>query len=96
MKNYRPLSLLRIHGKILERLTFNKMFEIFIENKIISSSQSGFKLEDFCINQLLPITHDIYSYFESLEVRNVFLDISKAFDKVLHDGIILKLHQPFA
>ena len=47
------------------------MFEFFIENKIISSSQSGFKPEDFCINHILPITHDIYSYFEGLEVRSV-------------------------
>ena len=70
------------------------MFEFFIENKLISSSQSGFKLGDSCINQLLSITHEIYSSFdEGLEVRSVFLDISKAFDKVWHDGIIFKLIQ---
>ena len=39
LKNYRPLSLLPICGKILERLMFNEMFEFFIENKLISSSQ---------------------------------------------------------
>ena len=53
------------------------------ENKLTSSSQSGFKPGDSCINQLLSITHEIYSYFdEGLEVRSVFLDIAKAFDKV--------------
>ena len=58
------------------------MFEFFIENKLIFSSQFGFKRGDSCINQLLSITHDIYSSFdESVEVRSVFLDISKAFDK---------------
>ena len=46
------------------------------------------------INQLLSITHEIYSSFdEGLEVRSVFLDISKAFNKVWHDGIIFKLTQ---
>ena len=64
------------------------------ENKLISSSQSGFKPGDSCINQLLSITHEIYSSFdEGLEVRSIFFDIAKAFDKVWHDGIILKLTQ---
>ena len=80
LKNYRPVSLLPICGKILETLMFNEMFQFFIENKLISSSQSGFKPGDSCINQLLSITHEIYSSFdEGLEVRSVFLDISKAF-----------------
>ena len=88
------MSLLPIGGKILERLMFNEMFNFFIENKLISSNQSGFKPGDSCINQLLSITHEIYESFdEGLEVRSVFLDISKAFGKVWHDGIIYKLTQ---
>ena len=51
LKNYRPVSLLPICGKILERLLINKMFKFFIENKLISSNQSGFKQSDSCINQ---------------------------------------------
>ena len=74
LQNYRPVSLLPICGKILERLMFNEMVEFFIENKLISSSQSGFKPGDSCINQLLSITHEIYSSFdEGLEVRSIFL-----------------------
>ena len=73
---------------------FNEMFKFFIENKLISSSHSGFKPDNSCINQLLSITHEIYSSFdEGLEVRSVFLNISKAFDKVWHNGIIFKLTQ---
>ena len=73
---------------------FTKMFNFFIENKLISLNQSGFKPGDSCINQLLSITHEIYESFDvGLEVRSVFLDISKAFDKVWHDGIIYKLTQ---
>ena len=88
------MSLLPICGKILERLMFNEMFNFFIGNKLISSNQSGFKPGDSCINQLLSITHEIYKSFDvGLEVRSVFLDISKAFDKVWHDGIIYKLTQ---
>ena len=94
LENYRPVSLLPICGKILERLMFNEMFNFSIENKLISSNQSDFKPGDSCINQLLSITHEIYKSFDvGLEVRSVFLDISKAFDKVWHDGIIYKLTQ---
>ena len=66
----------------------------FIENELISLSQSGFKPEDSCINQLLSITHDMYQSFDNdFEVRGVFLDISKAFDKVCQKGLCCKLKQ---
>ena len=57
----------------------------------MSSHQSGFKGGDSYINQLLSITHEIYKSFdESFEVREVFLDISKAFDRVWHDDLTFK------
>ena len=80
---YRPISLLLVCGKILERLIYDKMFEFFTETELISHNQSVFKPGDSCINQLLCITHDIYqSLDDGLETRGVFLDISKTFDKV--------------
>ena len=70
------------------------MFEFFVENKLISSSQSDFKPGNSCINQLLSITHERYrSLDESLEARSVLINISKASDKVWHDDIIFKLTQ---
>ena len=59
------------------------MFGFFTDNKLNFFNQSGFKPGDSCINELLCITHDIYqSFIDGLDTRAVFLDISKAFDKV--------------
>ena len=75
LKNYRLESLLPICGKVLERLLFN-MFKLFIEKKLISSNHSRFKPGDYCINQLLSITHEKYESLNvGLVVRRVFLDI---------------------
>ena len=89
LKNYRPVSLLPICGKVFERLIYNSLFEYFIENDLISPNQSGFKPGDPWTNQLVSITHEIYQSFDDgFEVRGVFLDISKAFDKVWDNGLI--------
>ena len=83
VKNYRLISLLPACGKIFEKLLFNKIFKFFIENDLVSPNQFGFKPGVSCINQLFSITHGIYKSFDcGYEIRGVFLDISKAFDKV--------------
>ena len=70
------------------------MFEFFIQNNLITPNQSGFKTGDSCINQLISITHEIYKSFDDgYEVRGVFLDILKAFDKVWHQGLYYRLRQ---
>ena len=94
MVNYRPVSFLPICGKIFERFIFNPVFEFREENKLLSPNQSDFWPNDSCENQLLSIVHSIYADFDqspSLEVTANFLNISKAFDKVWHEGLLYKL-----
>ena len=87
LNNCRPVSLLPICGKIFERLIYNKLFKYFLKNDLLSQNQSGFKPGDSFINQLTSITHETCQSFDNgLEVRGVFLGISKVFDKVWHEG----------
>ena len=94
IKNYQPISLLPIFGKVFERLVFNMLFNFFLQNKLFTPCQSGFIPGDSCVLQLLSITHEIYKSFDChppTDMRGTFLDISKAFDKVWHKGLIFKL-----
>ncbi len=92
--NYRPISLLPIFGKILEKLIFDSLYSHLVSSKLLNPNQSGFRPGDSTINQLISITHTIFTAFDCnppLDVRSVYLDISKAFDRVWHDGLIYKL-----
>ena len=83
VKNYHPILLLPICGKIFEHLIYNTHFISFNKKQPISPNQSGFKLGDLYTNQLLAITHEIHKSVDDWhEVRGVFLHISEAFDKV--------------
>ena len=64
LKNYRPISLLPIFGKIFERILFKDLFYYFHKNQFFTKCQSGFLLGDSCISQLLSIVHDINSFFD--------------------------------
>ena len=65
MVNYWTVSLLPICGKIFERIIFNPAFE-FLEKKkkLLSPSQSGFRPNNSCENQLLSTVHNIYEDFD--------------------------------
>ena len=79
-KNYQPVLLLPISSKIFEKIVFNSLFKHLDDNNLWSSNQSGSCPGYSCLHQVLPITNDIYKNFGtnlSLEVRGVFLDLTK-------------------
>ena len=85
IKNYRPISLLPICGKILKNIIFNNLYSYLHTNNLITKNHSGFRLGDSTTNQLLYILDEIHLAFDStksLGVRTVW-----------HDGLIFKLEQ---
>ena len=92
--NYRPISLLSCSGKVMERVVFKHVFNFFRDHNLLSKFQSGFTPGDSTVNQLVEIYHTFCDALDKKkDVRAVFCDISKAFDRVWHDGLILKLNQ---
>ena len=96
VSNYRPISLLPLFAKIFERIIYKNLYNFLVTNNLITKNQSGFTPGDSGTNQLLSLIHDVHVAFDDpscLEVRSVYLDMSKAFDKVWHEGLIFKLKQ---
>ena len=92
VSNYRPISLLCTIGKAMEKLVHKYVFNFFMEHHVITTLQSGFTAGDSTVNQIA----DVYNTFcraldEGKEVRAIFFDISKAFDRVWHKGLLFKL-----
>ena len=77
--------------KIFEKIVCNSFFKYLDNNNLLNGNQPGFSADDSCTQQLLSIIHENYKAFDvnpSIEVTGVFLDLSKAFDKVWHDGLV--------
>ena len=76
------------------KFIIDAIYSHLCDNRLIVGYQSGFRPCDSTINQLLLISHKIYGGFEEIpskETRAIFLDLSKALDRVWHKGLIYKL-----
>ena len=92
--NYRPISLLSSLSKVLEKAVHYHLYTYLNHHSLLTVKNSGFKQKDSTVNQLLSIVHKLYSGLDNKEnACLVFLDISKAFDRVWHEGLLFKLKQ---
>ena len=91
--NYRPISLLCILGKLLEKHMANMILEHLEEsNYELSKQQWGFRSNRSTTSALLSVTHDWHVALEQgKEVSAIFFDYQKAFDSVPHRPLLSKL-----
>ena len=83
VNNYCPVFLY-LYLQNFWKARFQSYFWSFDRKKLLSSTQSGLKPNDYCFNQFISVTNYIFTEFEanlSWEVREAFLDLSETFDK---------------
>ena len=92
--NFRPISLLANLGKVLERFVFIVLYKYCMTHNLLTWRNSGYKLMDSTVNQLVFLCHKIYEALENgQDVCFISLDASAAFDRVWHDALLFKLKQ---
>ena len=93
-KNWRPISLLSCLGKLYERTVTARLSSYLEKNKLLSSSQSGFRKNRMAAEQLFRLSEDSHSNMKKKGVTAaLFLDAEAAFDQAWHDAIRYKLHK---
>ena len=90
--NYRPVSLTSVICKLLETIIRDHMMDFLVKHKLINTSQHGFLKARSCLTNLLCFFEEITKWVDvGSPVDVIYLDFQKAFDKVPHQRLILKL-----
>ncbi len=90
--NYRPISLLPIFSKILEKIVSTQLTTFLESNNLLSNNQHGFRPKLSTETALTSITNNIFSNLDNKQISLLTLcDLSKAFDSVNHNTLTKKL-----
>ena len=92
--NYRPVPLISCIGKAFERVIFKHVYNHIADNNLLYKYQSGFLPGHSTVHHLIEIIHHTCLASENYETScHIFCDISNAFDRVCHRGLILNLEK---
>ena len=92
VENYRPISLLSLISKVLERCVFHNIQHHVFQQ--INPCQHGFVPRKSCVTQLIEVFEQIGRKLDnSKQIDVIYLDMSKAFDKVSHAQLMHRLHE---
>ena len=90
--NYRPISLLPVISKILEKLVSIRLVKFFTKHKILYEGQYGFRRQRNTTDAIMDLTGNIlHSFNKGMFTIGIFLDMTKAFDSIKHETLLYKL-----
>ena len=92
--NFRPISILPTIAKITERIVYEQLFSYLSTHHLFSPCQHGFRNNHSTETALLTVTDRVFEAMDRCQVALLcMLDLSKAFDVIPHDRLLVKLEQ---
>jgi len=91
IQNYRPISIISVFAKLLERFMFNRLIPFFYENKILTEAQNGFrkgKCVETAVQSFIEINQEALD--KGVHSIGIFIDLTKAYDTFSHKVLLEK------